>query len=226
MKRATTALLAVALLAAPTLGRGADGPAIDAEREYSPAYARCLKTGDAAKGVTVAMASCANLELGRQDKRLNAAYGAVMARLSPAAKQTLRDQQRAWIKRRDAECAENLTGGTIDMIERAECHLRKTTERAVELERMGAADTVTEVKSEARAFAHDGGAVDLLVIGPAAKTLYDRLPGPPKTSACGAAGLHKGDGSMTCVKLDTEHSCHVWLNPAKQSLADAEDDDC
>lgn len=225
MRRFTTLLLAVAALAAPSLGR-ADGPAIDAQREYSPAYARCLKTGDAAKGVTVAMASCVNLEWQRQDKRLNAAYGKVMGRLSPAAKQTLRNQQRLWIKRRDTECAANPTGGTIDMIERAQCRLDMTIERAAELERMGAAGAVTEVKSEARAFAHDGGAVDLLVIGPAAKTLYDRLPGPPKPSACGATGLHKGGGRMTCVKADAEHSCHVWLNPSKQSLADAEDDDC
>ncbi len=48
----------------------------------------------------------------------------------------LRTVQRAWIKRRDAECQENLTGGTIDMVERSSCHLELTVIRAVELERM------------------------------------------------------------------------------------------
>lgn len=220
-------LSAVVLWAAPSLGRSADSPSADAAaRAYSQAYARCLRVGDAAKGVSVAMASCANLELGRQDKRLNAAYAAVMGRLSPTARESLRVQQRAWIKRRDTECQEGLTGGTIDMVERAECHLERTASRADELQRMGATTPLTEAKSEARAFAHDGGAVDLLVIGLAAKTLYDRLPGKPAASACGASGLHKGSGRMTCVKDGDEYSCHVWLNPAKLSLTDAEDDDC
>ncbi|MET0337648.1 MAG: lysozyme inhibitor LprI family protein [Caulobacter sp.] len=110
---------------------------VDAKAQYSPALDVCLNRGDAANGVSVAMATCFNHELTRQDARLNAAYKLAMGKRSAAAQKTLRTAQRAWIKRRDAECQENLTGGTIDMVERASCHLELTTIRAVELERMG-----------------------------------------------------------------------------------------
>lgn len=208
---------------------------IDPEKEYSAQYARCLNAGDAAKGVTPAMVGCINQEYGRQDKRLNAAYQAAMTRLPARSQEALRAEQRAWIKRRDRGCEENLSGGTIDMIERAQCHLSMTTVRAVELERMakrpvaatgGSAMTGTEERSEARAFPHEAGVVDLLVIGPAARTLYDRLPGRGATNACGADGLHKGDGRMRCAKVDAAYSCHVWLDASKQALAEPEEDDC
>lgn len=128
--------LAAVLAAGPLAAHAAP---IDPETEYSPAYARCLNSGDAAKGVTVAMATCTNLEWRKQDDRLNAAYKAAMANRSAKQKTSLRNTQRAWIRNRDAECAKNLTGGTIDMIERASCHLSLTTIRAVELERMAKA---------------------------------------------------------------------------------------
>ncbi len=233
-------ILSGALLAALTLASQSGAQArIDPEREYSAQYARCLNAGDAAKGVTPAVVGCANQELGRQDTRLNAAYQAAMTRLPAKGQEALRGEQRAWIKRRDSGCEENLSGGTIDMIERAECHLSMTAVRAVELERLakrsstpatGPARTperiADEGKSEARAFPHDAGVVDLLVIGPAARTLYDRLPGRGVSNACGADGLHKGDGRMRCAKVDASYSCHVWLDASKQTLAEPEDDDC
>ncbi len=131
MKLPALTALAAALLALP-----AAASSIDVEKEYSATYTRCLRTGDAARGVTPAMAGCINAELARQDKRLNAAYAGAMARLTPKARTDLRAVQRAWIKSRDAECDANLTGGTIDFIERPGCHLNLTIERAVELERM------------------------------------------------------------------------------------------
>lgn len=221
MKLLALTALAATLLAFPAAAQ------VSVEKEYSATYNRCLQTGDSARGVTPAMAGCINAELTRQDKRLNTAYAGAMARLSPKAKDSLRAKQRAWIKNRDAECEANLTGGTIDFIERPSCHLNLTIERAVELERMAkpraeAAPGITE----ARAFPYEGGIVDLLLIGPAAQTLYDRLPGQGKTSACGATGLHKGDGKMLCTKNGADHSCHVWLDAAKQSLANPETDDC
>lgn len=115
------------------------GPAVaevDVEREYSAAYQQCLNSGDALKGVTVAMAGCTNAELAKQDARLNRAYKAVMAKRAKAGQVKLRTVQRAWIKRRDAECRQDLTGGTIDMLNIGGCHLRMTTERALELEAM------------------------------------------------------------------------------------------
>lgn len=131
-RRARPLLLLAALAAAPpVLARP-----IDPEKEYSPAYARCLDSGDAARGVTVAMAGCTNAELQKQDARLNRAYKAAMARRSKPQQASLRNAQRAWIKRRDAECRKDLTGGTIDMLNIGGCHLSMTTVRAVELERM------------------------------------------------------------------------------------------
>ncbi|WP_374471377.1 lysozyme inhibitor LprI family protein, partial [Phenylobacterium sp.] len=124
---------------APALGpRGAEAAEaeIDPESEYSPAYAACLDSGDAARGVTPAMAACVHEELSRQDARLNAAYQAAMAARDQPRREGLRAEQRAWIARRDSECREGLSGGTIDRIELPGCHLAMTTVRAVELERM------------------------------------------------------------------------------------------
>lgn len=126
----------IGLLLTLALTLDAGGAQVDAQAQYSPALDACLKSGDAANGVSVAMATCFNTELTRQDVRLNAAYKAAMARRSAADRDRLRAVQRAWIKRRDAECQENLTGGTIDMVERSSCHLELTVIRAVELERM------------------------------------------------------------------------------------------
>ncbi|PVM91893.1 lysozyme inhibitor LprI family protein [Caulobacter endophyticus] len=124
------------LLALTAPGAFAASDPIDPEKQYSPAYAACLNSGDAIKGVTAAMAGCTNEELGKQDARLNRAYKAAMAGRSRAEQAKLRTVQRAWIKRRDAECREDLTGGTIDVLNIGGCHLSMTTVRAVELERM------------------------------------------------------------------------------------------
>lgn len=222
-------LMLTAGLLLPVSSSGA-APAVDAEKEYSPRYAACLQSGDAARGVTIAMAGCVNAEYGRQDARLNAAYATAMKTRSPRAREALRDQQRAWIRRRDAACEEGLSGGTLDMVERPSCRMAMTATRAVELERMAkpaaSPDPANVNTSEARIFPHDGGVVDLLLIGPASRMLYDRLPGRGVTNACGATGLHKGDGRMTCTKVDAAYSCHVWLNVPKQTLAEPEGDDC
>jgi uncharacterized protein YecT (DUF1311 family) len=109
---------------------------IDPEKTYSPAYRHCIATGDAGRGVTPAMQICIANEYERQDKLLNAAYKAAMAQRGPAAQKTLRQEQRGWIKRRDSECQENLTGGTIDRVEVPLCHLNMTAVRTVELKRM------------------------------------------------------------------------------------------
>jgi len=135
-RRSIPAVLLALAVATPAL---AQSSRIDPEKEYSPAYDRCLNSGDALKGVTVAMAGCTNAELQKQDARLNRAYKAAMAKRSKPQQASLRTAQRAWIKRRDAECQEDLTGGTIDMLNIGGCHLSMTTVRAVELERMAKA---------------------------------------------------------------------------------------
>jgi len=112
--------------------------AAEIEARYTPHYDRCLNTGDAAKGVTPAMAGCVNDELRLQDGALNAEYQRVMRILGEPQRTALRDAQRRWIANRDQSCAEAAnSGGTIDMIERPACHLSETVKRTIELERMG-----------------------------------------------------------------------------------------
>jgi uncharacterized protein YecT (DUF1311 family) len=108
------------------------------EARYTPHYDHCLNTGDAAEGVTPAMAGCVVEELSLQDGALNAEYQRVMRLLAEPQRTALRDAQRQWIADRDQSCAEAAnSGGTIDMIERPACHLSETVKRTIELERMG-----------------------------------------------------------------------------------------
>lgn len=107
-----------------------------AEAQYSGEYNRCMSSGDAGDGVTSAMEECSQSELARQDGRLNRAYGAAMTRRDESQKAALRTEQRAWIKRRDSKCSEELEGGTMDALIETECHLEMTTLRASQLEAM------------------------------------------------------------------------------------------
>lgn len=123
--------------AAPTPVAG--GPELTQEQiqeQYSPAYATCLETGDAAKGVTPAMAQCIADEIKVQDERLNAAYRSAMDKRDEAGKTALRDEERAWIKARDAKCNALAQGGSIDRIEIPSCTLSETVRRRVKLQPM------------------------------------------------------------------------------------------
>jgi uncharacterized protein YecT (DUF1311 family) len=106
------------------------------EAQYSPDYEPCLNSGDAAKGVSVAMGACVQAELKAQDERLNGAYKSAMAKRGPAEQAKLRIEERAWIKRRDAECEKQRTGGTIDMVEIPSCLLNETIRRRIALQPM------------------------------------------------------------------------------------------
>jgi uncharacterized protein YecT (DUF1311 family) len=64
-------------------------------------FSACI---DQSGGVTSAMLRCVGAETTRQDARLNLAYKAVMAQLSPARKKQLQGTQWLWIKYRDANC--------------------------------------------------------------------------------------------------------------------------
>ena len=106
------------------------------EEQYSPAYDTCLETGDAAKGVTPAMAQCIADEIKVQDERLNAAYRSAMDKRDEAGKLALRDEERAWIKARDAKCDALAQGGSIDRIQIPGCVLNETIRRRVKLQPM------------------------------------------------------------------------------------------
>lgn len=102
--------------------------------QYSAALQTCLDTGDAAKGVSIAMGACFNGELATQDAQLNAAYKQAMDARAGDDRTALRDHQRAWIRERDAQCREQATGGTIDLVEIPGCLLEETVRRRMALQ--------------------------------------------------------------------------------------------
>lgn len=102
--------------------------------EQSAGMTTCLNTGDAARGITTAMASCIQIELKMQDARLNSAYRAAMARRDAPGQARLRSEERAWIRQRDEGCQESATGGTIDQLEIPSCVLSETIRRRLVLE--------------------------------------------------------------------------------------------
>ena len=98
-----------------------------ARAQHSDEFDRCMER---ARGNTVQQGVCAQAELGREDARLNKAYGQLMTQYKTDATRrlALRDEERSWLKRRDYDC--KLDGNTVDNT----CLVRKTTERADELE--------------------------------------------------------------------------------------------
>ena len=112
------------------------GPAAAAEGpEYSGTYSACM---DKAAGVTASMVECIGVELQRQDRRLNAAYGQLLETLTPQRRRQLQSVQRLWLQYRDANCRfqADPNGGTIARVAGSACHLEMTTDRASELERL------------------------------------------------------------------------------------------
>jgi uncharacterized protein YecT (DUF1311 family) len=69
------------------------------------------------------------------ERRLNAAYQKQMDDLPARRRDRLRSAQRFWLQFRDANCAFFASrAGTIARIDAAQCQLRLTTARAIELE--------------------------------------------------------------------------------------------
>lgn len=104
-----------------------------AEPAFSPAYGACIQEGNNPR-------DCNNGELEVQDKRLNAAYKALMTVLPAPRKETLKKAQRLWIPFRDAHCDSwvdlSPTAGTMQQEFHAYCHLETTYERADKLEKL------------------------------------------------------------------------------------------
>nr|WP_181375948.1 lysozyme inhibitor LprI family protein [Polaromonas sp. H8N]AWD72302.1 hypothetical protein pH8NP2_p028 [Polaromonas sp. H8N] len=103
------------------------------ETGLSKQHAACM---DKSGGTTMGMIECITAETQRQDARLNKAYKAVMAELSPERKKQLLEAQRAWIKFRDANCAfyDDPDGGTLARVNANACMMTATAERSRELE--------------------------------------------------------------------------------------------
>ena len=128
--RSTLSSLRLALLA--LAGTLAALPALAQERALSPQYATCM---DKAGGVTLPMLECMGAEHGRQDRRLNAAFQALMFDLTPARKKQLQSAQRLWIQYRDANCSfyDDPDGGSLARVSANACRLQMTSQRAQEL---------------------------------------------------------------------------------------------
>jgi uncharacterized protein YecT (DUF1311 family) len=119
-------------LAAIAVG-GTAAPLGQAEGHTSKAYAECI---DRSGGVTSAMQDCMGDEFEGQDRRLNAAYKALMGSVSGKNRVQLRDAQRKWIAFRDANCDfyDDPLGGSAARLAANECVVTLTADRAHELE--------------------------------------------------------------------------------------------
>ena len=95
-RRAMLWLLAALGVAAPAAAAG------DTYRDtlLSREYHRCIREDPSNAG----LGQCLELEIERQEGRLNQAYRMVMARLPAARKAALLRSERAWVKARKREC--------------------------------------------------------------------------------------------------------------------------
>ncbi|OXI42161.1 lysozyme inhibitor LprI family protein [Burkholderia aenigmatica] len=88
-------------------------------------------------GVTADILDCLNAEGDKADKQLNESYKATMARLSGTRKAVLRNEERLWIKARDAKCnaaGKEFSGGTAQTIEQTSCFVETTKQRIKAIE--------------------------------------------------------------------------------------------
>ena len=96
--------------------------------------ARAAECGQAT--TQAAMNACAAARMRAADSGLNAAYGAVLHRLAPAAQTRLREAERAWVAFRDAECAFRASGsdgGSAAAMVATDCRRELTEARAKSL---------------------------------------------------------------------------------------------
>jgi uncharacterized protein YecT (DUF1311 family) len=96
-----------------------------------------MDTGDAADGITSGMIECTQAELTFQDGKLNQAYRMVMTRLPAARQAELRQEQRAWIRSRDAICERERRqagDGTLSHVAWLDCLVSETIKRTKTLE--------------------------------------------------------------------------------------------
>lgn len=107
--------------------------AVGAEPRLSPAYSKCVEKAGA---VDPRVLECIGDEFTVQDRRLNASYRGLIAKLTPERRKKLQDVQRAWLKYSEANCDfyYDPNGGTAARMMSAECSARARASRAEELE--------------------------------------------------------------------------------------------
>lgn len=100
---------------------------------YRGEYDACTE-----KPSTVEIVACIDDLTKAWDRRLNAAYGALMDGQTPEQKVRLHAAEREWLQFRNVNCDYYLnSGGTIANIRYAECRRVLTAQRAIELETAG-----------------------------------------------------------------------------------------
>jgi len=96
-----------------------------------PSYQQCI---NATGGVNPDMKDCMSVEFAFQDKRLNTAYKKLMGALGADEKLSLRNEERSWIKHKDATCSVGDEPGQTDEVTAYDCVVTETAKRAQELE--------------------------------------------------------------------------------------------
>ncbi|WP_157778312.1 lysozyme inhibitor LprI family protein [Massilia violaceinigra] len=117
--------VSTATAAAP---EGAPGTALGKQ------YERCMN-----KAVSnVDMQECMSAQYALEDKRLNVAYRALLARQQGARKKELQEVQRMWLKYTEANCGfyDDPDGGTAARLAAHECAVSARAARAAELEEL------------------------------------------------------------------------------------------
>jgi uncharacterized protein YecT (DUF1311 family) len=96
-----------------------------------PSLGQCL---DQAQSATAPMRTCLADELDYQDKRLNKAYHALMAKLNPALQAKLKAEEKTWIQYRDNRCAPVVDGIERPELDGLSCKVDETGKQASDLE--------------------------------------------------------------------------------------------
>jgi uncharacterized protein YecT (DUF1311 family) len=134
----------IVLLGAAALASSSEAAVKRLEPAYSATYEACLKRdGD----VDFKARTCADTEVARIDKALNASYQKLFAKLEPERQKRLQAAERAWVTYRDREC-EYVRGGdnpgTLDMVWQRQCVLRLTALRDGDLTDYLGAESISE----------------------------------------------------------------------------------
>jgi uncharacterized protein YecT (DUF1311 family) len=82
---------------------------------------------------TIDMQHCAAHDLRVADAQMSARYTALRAKLRPAARQRLLDEQRLWLRNRDRNCiakGERYRGGSMASVAVAQCWVEVTRARS------------------------------------------------------------------------------------------------
>lgn len=121
---------------APTAGQSAATAAAPGK----PAENAADNSDPACPGVdtstTDGQRDCIAIQYKAADSDLNATYKQLMATLPDAAKATLKEEQRGWVKQKEAKCAaaaKEFEGGTMEQVTRDDCELGMTKDRATYL---------------------------------------------------------------------------------------------